>query len=229
MRSLLLVLSLALLTVPATGHASCLGSSGDELVLVGTGPRGGVVLLVRRAAYGGSAPLTGATPTRLELRRDACSTACDVSAPLAALATNLYALRLPSGLPTGRWQVRTAAASVSFEVSAVSASGPAISARPRVGAQSHVSLGSVPDPVPEIVLADPAPAGALGLLARWQGSSFFMPVRAGDRTRFVLSPGRCRAPLPGFTRPTAGSAIELAFVDSEGRSSPTSAMTYTPR
>jgi hypothetical protein len=46
-----------------------------------------------------------------------------------------------------------------------------------------------------------------------------------DRARFVLLPGRRRTPLPGYVQPSPGTAVELAFVDAEGRLCPPSRAT----
>ncbi|MBX7193236.1 MAG: hypothetical protein K1X94_14375 [Sandaracinaceae bacterium] len=225
MRSFVFALALALLLVPAAGHARCRMSPGDQLVLVGTRAESGVVLFERRAAYAEGTLLTGQTPDRLAIRRDACTSHCDAQAPLETIAPNLYALRLPRGVQPGRWRVRTqGAGGASFEVGASHARAP-ITARPVVTGQTPRQAGTRFF-VPEIVLTAPAPADAVGVLARWQGSSFFMGAE-DDRTHFVLSPGRCRAALPGFTMPAAGEPIELAFVDAQGRLSPTSTIAFS--
>jgi hypothetical protein len=181
------------------------------------------VLLQRRPAYSEGAVLTGDTPSSITLRRAGCTRRCTSSVALRELAPNLYALTLPSASPAGTYELTTNATVGRFESApGASSSGPiaAAPASARIEGQM-VGTGFF---APEIVLATPAPAEAVGVLARWQGSSFFMPVQA-DRAQFLLFPGRCRGPLPGFVTPTPGTVVELAFLDAEGRVSPSSRVT----
>jgi hypothetical protein len=231
MRATLATLGLALglalgivLLVPTGSRARCAMSPGDELVLLTTRAQGGVVLLQRRATRGASAVLTGDTPGTLEVEREGCTRGCRASLTLASLAPNLYALRVPAGTAPGRWQITTPAAGGTFEVGAA-----ATTSAPRTApATSRIDpqMAGTGFFVPAIVLSTPAPADTVGVLARWPGSSFFMPA-VGDRTRFALHPGRCRVPLPGFVRPEPRTVLELSFVDGEGRLSPTARVTLT--
>ncbi|GAB4202827.1 MAG: hypothetical protein OHK0013_16440 [Sandaracinaceae bacterium] len=222
--SLVLVLALAFgLSRPASSRASCAPSQGDELVLVTTRVQGGVVLVERRAAYGSHAVITGNAPPTLTLEREACTRRCSARMTLDPIAPNLYALRVPARTRGGRWRITTAGASGVVEVGGAPSPAPALTsapASPRIDRQ-RAGTSYV---VPAIELGAPAPAGAVGLLARWQGSSLFMAAGT-NRARFLLFPGRCRGPLPGYEQPEPGTELELFFVDAEGRLSPSSRVT----
>lgn len=225
MRITLALLALfAALLVPGASFARCRPSPGDQLVVITPSASHGVVLLQRRPAYFDGTVLTGDTPSTITLRRTGCTRSCTSSVALRALAPNLYALTLPSTSPAGTYEITTEAAVGRFEsaASASAATGPigSVPASPRIEGQM-VGTGFF---APEIVLAAPAPVEAVGVIARWQGSSFFMPVQP-DRARFLLFPGRCRGPLPGFVTPTPGTPVELAFLDAEGRASATTRVT----
>jgi hypothetical protein len=134
-------------------------------------PVAGVVLLQRRPAYSEGHVLTGDTPTTVTLRRTGCTRGCVSNVALRALAPNLYALALPGSSPAGTYEITTQAATGRFESapSGSVATSPIASAPlgPRVEGQM-VGTGFF---APEIVLATPAPAEAVGVIARWQGST----------------------------------------------------------
>lgn len=230
MRQPLALLGLALglaaglvLLRPAASLARCAMSPGDELVLVTTRVQGGVVLVERRASRGPRALITGDAPATLTLEREACTRGCRARLTLDPIAPNLYALRVPARTQAGRWRITTPGADGVVEVGGTPAPTPGLTsapASPRIGRQ----MAGTAYFVPAIELGAPAPAGAVGVLARWQGSSLFMAAGT-DRARFLLFPGRCRTPLPGYVQPDPGTAVELFFVDAEGRLSPSSRVT----
>jgi hypothetical protein len=205
------------LVLPETSAARCRPSPGDQLVVLNPRAEHGIVLLQRRSAFSERDVLTGATPSTLTLRQTTgCTRRCTSQARLRELAPNLYAMTIPA--VTGAYEITTAGARGTFEnAHGFTAATPITTAptMPSIDGQI-VGTGSF---APAIVLGAAAPPGAVGLLARWRdasgSSSFFMPV-ATDRTRFLLSPGRCRGPLPGYTPPTPGTDLDLAFVDAEG-------------
>lgn len=221
--ALLAVLLVPVLLAPGASSARCRPSPGDQLVVITPRASHGVVLLQRRPAYSDAGVLTGDTPTTLTLRRTGCTRGCVSNVALRAIAPNLYALTVPGSSPAGTYEITTAAATGRFE------SGPSSSPASPIGA-APATTGIEGQMVgtgffaPSIVLSAPAPADAVGVLARWQGSSLFMPAQ-GDRARFLLFAGRCRGPLPGFTPPHPGTDVELVFVDAEGRLSPSAHVT----
>lgn len=217
MRTLLAVLAaLFVLAVPHASHARCRPSPGDQLVVITPRAEHGVVLLQRRPAFSDGDVLTGATPARVTVRRRDCTRACTSQQTLREIAPNLYAMS--AGRTTGRYDITTAGARATFEnAHGFTAATPVTNAPVGPGIDRQmVGTGFF---APTIVLGQAAPAEAVGLVARWQTptgtSSFFMPVGT-DRTQFTLFPGRCRGPLPGYTHPTAGTDLDIAFVDAEG-------------
>jgi len=222
--SFAILVTLAVLLAPGASFARCRPSPGDQLTVLTPLASGGVVLLQRRPAYTEGTVLTGDTPTTVALRRTGCSRNCRSQVALRAIAPNLYALELPPAAAAGTYEITTPAATGRFE-------------RPASAPSSRATIGTPPTTpsidrqmigtgyfAPTVVLGAAAPTEALGVLASWQGSSYFMPA-GPDRTRFLLSPGRCRGPLPGYTQALPGTEIELAFVDAQGRLSPASRVT----
>jgi hypothetical protein len=225
MRTTTAILALLLvLLAPSASFARCRMSPGDQLVVLTPRASGRVVLLQRRPAYSEGAVLTADTPATLRLRRSGCTSGCNSQVALRAIAPNLYALELPAAGAAGTYEITTPTARGRFErpASAASTLAPtgAAPTTPTIDRQM-VGTGYF---APTVVLGAAAPATSIGVLARWQGSSFFMPVGT-DSTRFLLFAGRCRGALPGYTPPTPGTEIEVAFVDAEGRLSPTSRVT----
>ena len=224
MRNLLALLALlGVMLVPGASSARCRPSPGDQLVVITPRASHGVVLLQRRPAYSEGAVLTGDTPTTLRLRRTGCTRRCVSNVALRALAPNLYALTVPGSSPAGSYEITTEVATGRFETASSSSPAGPIGAAPATRGIEGQMVGTGFF-APSIVLATPAPADAVGVLARWQGSSLFMPAQ-GDRTHFLLFAGRCRGPLPGFTPPDPDTDVELAFVDAEGRLSPSAHVT----
>ncbi len=219
-----LVLALvAGLLVPGSLSARCRPSQGDRLEVLTPRVTSGTVLLVRRPVWEGST-LQSEVPARLRLTRDGCTEGCSATVALEQLATNLFALRLPRTMARGRWRVASQGARGDFELRgrtvtaaiAVAPAGPTVEAR--VAGTRYF--------VPGIDLATAAPADAVGLLARWPGSSYFMAMREDRRSSSFFS-GRCTSPLPGYVAPTPGTEIELFFVDASGNLSPAARVTMT--
>lgn len=228
------------ITALPSAAARCRPSPGDELVLLTPAPEAGVLLFLRRASYRRADPLLdGPAPTSLSVRRtDTCTRGCTARLTLEPLASNLFRADVAS-LRRGAWTVTTPAASGAFSVPASSSSAspssrppsstpsptpaPSPLPAPRFGPTAEGVLGTMAR-APLLTLTAAAPSGAVGLLARWPGGTFFM-VPSDARTSFLLSPGRCRRDLPGFTPPSVGAVLEVAFVDAAGRLSPTTRVT----
>ncbi len=226
-RLMLMVLTLLALAIPSASQARCRMSPGDQLVVINPRAEHGIVLLQRRPAFSEGDVLTGATPSTLALRQTTgCTRRCTSQARLRELAPNLYAMTIPR--VTGAYAITTAGARGTFENAASFTAAPtAIPVAPAVPSidRQMVGTGSF---APTIVLGAPAPAEAVGVMARWQGASgpvsFFMPAST-DRARFLLFPGRCRGPLPGYTPPTPGTNLDVTFVDAQGNESAFSRVT----
>ncbi|MBN8613410.1 MAG: hypothetical protein J0L92_22645 [Deltaproteobacteria bacterium] len=218
MRTLVAVLALfVVLALPETSTARCRPSPGDQLVVLNARAEHGIVLLQRRSAFSERDVITGPTPATLALRQTTgCTRRCTSQARLRELAPNLYAMTIPA--VTGAYEITTAGARGTFENAHGFTAATPITTAP-TGASIDRQMVGTGFFAPTIVLGAAAPPDAVGLVARWQdasgSSSFFMPVGT-DRTRFLLFPGRCRGPLPGYTPPTPGTDLDLAFVDAEG-------------
>lgn len=223
MRRLALALGfLVVLVLPGPLAARCRPSTGDQLVVITPRAGHGVVLLQRVPAYADRGVITGATPATLTIRRRDCTSGCVSQQPLREIAPNLYAMS--AGRTTGHYDITTDGARGTFDNAHTFTAPTPVSVAP-VGPSIDRQMVGTGFFAPTIALAAPAPADVVGLLARWQGSSFFMPVGSTERSHFLLFPGRCRTALPGYVPPTPGTAMEVVFVDAEGSLSPAASVT----
>lgn len=221
-RALALLVSLAVLAwMPAPLAARCRPSVGYRLspILTTATAPGANVLLSLEHVY--EARQAIATPASVTLRRSACTSHCTAHVTLQPLATNLVALPLPASLVPGRYLI------VELQTSIDVAPVPAATAVTTAPVLAATPMGTIrvgtATTAPTIELASVA-AGAVGVIARWGTSSWFMPID-GARTSMIFGRRRCSPPVPGRGAIAIGDAIELVYVDANGTASPATRIT----
>jgi hypothetical protein len=210
--ALLVVVSAVWVTPSAL--ARCAPARGYRLErLDGTGAvaRSGVVLFELVPVYERT---VRPVPQALTLRprRGAATTVA-----LVPIASNLVSLRLPSALAAGSYRIAELQRA-ELVVSTSTVASPAITTAPALGSPGTIQVGTG-TLLPSVALTTPPPVGAVGALARWAGSSYFVRTAAGA-TSLTLSRPRCTPDLPGYIAFAGVQEVEIAYVDADGRLSP---------
>jgi hypothetical protein len=222
-RSLIVLAALsAALLVPAPLEARCMPAVGHGLAAIGTSVAPGAnVLLELRPVYD-RARVTPA-PAAVTVRRRGCTTNCDTHIALQPLAVNLFALPIPSALSPGRYQLVELRESIDVAPAAPTTpitSAPRLAATPM--SEAMIGTGAT---APTIELAS-LPPGAVGLLARWGSSAWFVRLESGA-TSAMMGQRRCSTPIAGRSPLAVGDAIEVVLVDANGGTSPATRLTST--